>query len=292
MIDKHAGYQDHTSVSAIRYEQPKLSGEYLNYQPEGLWTPIIDADNIAYHTMFKPFNLSNFIYCRPPIDMGLFDVEPLLKTKSVNVLRMPLKFPKTSYRVPQELLYIMPLIKKVAEYESFINKEHDECFCHITWDYSKVGAGEHHRFPGFHGDGIQGTKLTPKVNVEHSYILATAPPTEYCLQPFFLKHLDEAKHNYFLEFDKQSKKENILGSLPNHLYLIDPYMVHRTPKIDKVVERLFCRITYTFTELQHPKNTVNPAFSGQQYEKRIDIREHLCPFDFGIPYELYGLCKI
>lgn len=288
---QHAGYSSHDQVSAIRYNAPNLSpAESIDYSPQGLWTPTIDADNIAYYTLFKPFNLSNFLSPRLPIDMGWTDTDDW-KYCQTNVLRMPLKFPDTHYRIPQALSALMPLIMRCAEYESFINPEHDKCFCHITFDRSKVEAGQFHRYPGFHGDGIQGTKLTPKVNVEHSYILATAPPTEYCLQPFFLKHLDEAKHNYFLEFDKQAKETNMFKSLPNHLYLIDPYMVHRTPHITETVQRIFVRITYAFTELQHPKNTLNPCFAGQEYEKRIDIRENLCKFEFETPYQLYGLSK-
>ena len=283
------GYTDHAKVSAIRYTQPKLDKRNsIEFQAQGLWTPTIDADNIAYHSLFKPFNLNQYLYPRPPIDMGY--VDPV--SAKINVLRMPLKFPGTNYRIPRQLAMLEPLIRRVAEYESFINPDHANSFCHITHDLSDVKAGAHHRFPGFHGDGIQGTKLTPKIDIEHSYILTTTPPTEFCLQPFFLKHLDEAKHNFFLEFDRQAKEANVYGSLPNHLYLIDPYMVHRTPKIKRKVTRLFIRITYAPTELQHPKNTINPLFAGQKYNKRIDIRENLMPNEFEVPFHLYGLNKV
>ena len=289
-----ANYSEHDKVSAIRYEQPHLSSileESTVFNAKGLWTPTVDAENIAYQSMFKPFSLNQYLYPRPPIDLGLieglcyFDVGP-------NVLRMPLKFPGSTYRIPKECLSLLPLIERVAEYEAFINPEHASCFCHMTRDHSLVQAGTYHRYPGFHGDGIQGTKLTPKVNVEHSYIITSAPPTEFCLQPFFLKHLDEAKHNFFLEFDRQAKDVNIFDSLPYHLYLIDPYMVHRSPKIpvlSRDVRRLFIRITYAFTELQHPKNTLNPLFGGQGYHKRVDIRANLCRNEFEVPYHLYGL---
>lgn len=261
----------------------------IEFTPKGLWTPIVDSDNIAYNSLFKPFNLNQYIYPRPPIDLGLIDD---YSVSQVNVLRMPLKFPGTNYRIPSALQSLEPLIRRVAEYEAFINKNHDECFCHVTHDLSNVNAGEYHRFPGFHGDGIQGTKLTPKVNVEHSYILTTSPPTEFCLQPFFMRHLDEAKHNFFLEFDKQAKECNLYGTLENHLYLIDPYMVHRSPKITKPTNRLFLRITYAFTELQHPKNTNNPLFGRQKYHERIDIRENLTRCEFPVPLHLYGLSQI
>lgn len=287
---KHAGYVDHDKVSAIRYNQPNLSSLGSTYSPKGLWTPTIDADNIAYYTLFKPFNKENFLYPRLPIDMGYVDPLDLLKCQT-NVLRMPIKFPETEYKIPKELSALRSLIERVADYESFINKDHNASFAHMTFDKSRVSPGEFHRFPGFHGDGFQGTKLTPKITIEHSYILTTSPPTEFCLQPFFLRHLDEAKHNMFLEFDKQAKETNMYGSLPNHLYLIDPYMVHRTPLIQYEVERLFIRITYTFSELEHPKNTMNPMFPPYQYEDRIDIRQGLSPFEFEVPFHLYGLTK-
>lgn len=289
-------YQDHVAVSEIRYQPAKLSDEGgIVFTPQGLWTPTIDPDNIAYNSMFREFSKNQFIYPRPPIDMGLTD---LGNPNVPNVLRMPLKFPKTPYRVPVELAPLHGFIERVAEYEKFLCLDHhvdpDKTFCHITYDNSTVQAGEYHRYPGYHGDGIQGAKLTPKVWVEHSYILVTEPPTEFCLQPFFINHLDESKHNYFLEFDRQAREDNVYGSLPNHLYLIDPYMVHRTPKIKKMTNRTFVRITYAFTELQHPKNTVNPLFTGeygQQYHKRIDIRANLMPNEFEVPYHLYGLTR-
>lgn len=281
---------NHSNVSSIRYTQPSLSPiEAIAFSPELLWTPIIDEENVAYTSLFKPFSLSHYLSPRLPIDMGRIDVSELAVKH--NVLRLPLKFPGTEYRIPMELENCLPLIKRIAAYEKFINKNHDDCFCHITYDHSIVNAGEHHRFPGFHGDGVQGTKITPKINVEHSYIIVTDPPTEFCLQPFFLKHLDEAKHNFFLEFDKQAKKTNIYKALSNHLYLIDPYMVHRTPMIKKKVERTFIRMTYSFTELQHPKNTINPFFLGQEYDKRVDIRQNLMPNEFKPPYHLYGISK-
>ena len=284
------GYSDHAKVSSIRYEHPSLSGMGVSYVPKGLWSPRINAKNIAYQSLFQPFDLEQYIYPRPPIDMGLIEEEDY--DGNINVLRMPLKFPGTDYRIPSEIAGVMPLLTRAAEYEAYINPQHDQCFCYITFDRSDVPAGKYHRYPGFHGDGVQGTKITPKVNVEHSYILVTDPGTEFCLQPFFLTHLDEAKHNFFLELDKQARESNVYGSLPGHLYLIDPYMVHRTPALSKAVRRTFIRITYAFTELQHPKNTVNPMFSGQEYDKYHDIRERLVRNKFPIPLHLYGLSSV
>jgi|GEM_PF-3843853 len=290
-------YSDHSKITEIRYQTAELSKtDGIEFTCQRLWTPIIDSENIAYYSLFKTFSKNQFLYPRLPIDMGLYLFDD--KINVPNILRMPLKFPGTNYRIPKELNDILTFIQKVAEYETFLCVKHnidpDTSFCHITYDKTNVSSGQYHRYPGFHGDGIQGTKLTPKVVVEHSYIWTSSPPTEFCLQPFFLNHLDEAKHNYFLEFDRQARQDNVYCSLPNHLYLIDPYMVHRTPKITENVTRTFIRITFAFTELQHPNNTINPLFVGdyaQKYHKRTDIRSNLMPNEFEVPYHLYSLSK-
>lgn len=290
-IEPHAGYFAHEKVSEIRYTQPELSSKGVAYEPGGHWTPLIDPDHVAYFTLFKQFSKSHFLAPRLPIDMGLWDTKNIVASNTPNVLRMPIKFPGSSYLIPSELESLLPMIERVADYESFINKDHNRVFAHITFDKSDVIAGQTHRFPGFHGDGYQGAKLTPKIIGEHSYILASYPPTEFCIQPFFLNHLDENKHNMFKEFDKQARTDNIYKSLTNHLYLIDPYMVHRTPEINSDITRMFIRITFTFSELEHPKNTVNPMFLPYTYKDRIDIRSGLADFEFEIPYHLYGLNK-
>ncbi len=289
MLEPHAGYFAHEKVSAIRYQQPVLSGEGQDFYPRGHWTPRIDPDNVAYYSLYSEFSKSRFLSPRLPIDMGYWDTGDITSSDVPNVLRMPIKTPGSNYRIPKELSVLMPMIKRIAEYEAFISPSHEQVYAHITFDHSKVLAGQTHRFPGFHGDGFQGTKLTPKIIAEHSYILCTSPPTEFCIQPFFLNHLDDAKHNMFNEFDKQAKKQNIYRSIPRHLYLIDPYMVHRTPQIPDDTWRMFIRLTYTYAELDHPGNTVNPMFPDQKYPDRHDIRGGLSEFEFEIPYHLYGI---
>ncbi len=255
---------DHAKVSSIRYTQPTLGAEYSELLVDKVFIPIVSPKSPLYRDIHETFDVEKFMYPKPPIELGY--CSNWLYESIPNVLRMPLKYPGTSYRIPNELKELTDVITRIALYERAINDKHDDMFCHITYDRSTVGSGEYHRFPGFHGDGIQGTKLTPKIVVEHSYVIVTDPPTIYCLQPFFLKHLDESKHSYFEEFDAQADVANLYHGLNSHLYLIDPYIVHKTPKILQSTTRTFMRITYAHSELEHPKNTVNPAFAGLIYE--------------------------
>lgn len=283
------GYHNHSKISEIRYVQPALLSEGDVIDPSRVFTPLINPGNTLYRTLFEFFNKENYLYPRFPIDLGLWD--DLAKANIPNVLRLPLRNKGTKYHIPSELADLRGLLEFVINYEKNINPYHEDVFCHITVDNSHVKAGEYHRYPGFHADGFQGTKLTPKLLPEHSYIFVSAPATELCIQPFFLQHLDDAKHNMFQEMDRQAHPANIYRGLPGHLYLFDPYVVHRTPEISQDTQRLFIRITFTFAELDHPKNTVNPMLAPYQYPDRIDIRENLRPNEFEVPYQLYGVAK-
>ncbi len=280
------------TVDQIRYTETILSSEdYLqfNFYPESLTVPKVTPNHPFYNDHWEPFNLERYQYPRPPICLG----HSLLHMTNVdNVLRMPIKYPMTQYKIPIELAAYWDLIKRVAEYESGFNIRHEEMFVHITIDRSHVKANTSHRYPGFHGDGVQGTKFSQDqyLPIEHSYIMTSEPPTEFCIQPFFLNHLNDARNNIFHEFEVQARESNIYGTIPWHLYLIDPYMVHRTPTITKDTDRLFVRITYTYSELMNPHNTKSPLFpEHQNYDKRHDIRKFLTTYPDDVPWGMYGL---
>lgn len=154
MSDNHAGYEDHAEISSIRYVHPKLSTTGIEFNPAGLWTPIINPNNILYATLFKPFDVEQYLYPRFPVDMGFWDTSGLMNGEVPNVLRLPIKNPGTAFKIPVELVPLLKLIDRVANYDKRINPEFDKAFCHITFDCSDVEPGQYHRFPGMHGDGL------------------------------------------------------------------------------------------------------------------------------------------
>jgi hypothetical protein len=56
---------------------------------------------------------------------------------------------------------------------------------------------------GCHTDGFQGARITPKLRSDRSYVVSNTLPTVFYLQPFAVGHLDPARHNFFLDFDRQ-----------------------------------------------------------------------------------------
>ena len=283
------------STDTIRYEQPVLADvPPLTFEvPDGRFVPRVDPEHPFYHHQHEPFNIARYRFCAPPIEIGASRLDyTVLPAVLTNVLRLPIKFPGTEYRLPVEIAPFADLIERVARYESGFNARHRECFVHVTIDDSEVLPGEYHRYPGFHGDGVQGAKFSQReyTPIEHSYVFVSEPPTEFCLQPFFVEHLNDARHNLFHEFERQIREANIVGTLPWHVYLIDPYMIHRTPPILVGCRRIFFRITFCYTELQHPKNTQNPHFpESGVYAARWDVRNFLTTYPGQIPWEMYGL---
>ena len=200
--------------------------------------------------------------------------------------------------IPKELVSLTSLLKRLLTYDQNINKYWLESAVHLTIDSRIIHPGTTHRYPGFHGDDLQGGAFPRKVRNAHSYILTTNPSTEVCLQPFFITHLDDTFEKLFNEFDRQARKENIYNLKDNHIYLTDPYSVHRTPNIVQKTFRTFFRLTVSPKELLLPHNTLNPMFE----EKEKNYVGHTAPHlnetrftvnpDVEIPYEMYGLKSI
>lgn len=279
------------STDSIRYQDTVLTVEnHHTLTPAKRVVPRVSPNHPFYENHRTYFDIERFQYPAPPIELGNVMDLVGIQDEWVNVLRCPIKYPGTPFKVPQKLKFLLPLIRRVAEYEIAFNKGYEDTFIHITFDSSKVKADTYHRYPGFHGDGVQGAKFSQDryTVIEHSYIVSTSPPTEFCLQPFFFQHLNDARHNLFHEMELQARDSNIFTAIPWHLYLIDPYMVHRTPHIYADVYRVFARITVAYTELMNPHNTVNPCFPSQIYSPRHDIRKFLSTYPGEVPWEMYG----
>lgn len=272
----------------IVYGQVKLSpGRSFNVGR--MWHPKIDAWSPVYSDMMKPFDLHKFTVPRLPINMGPLAIEKVRACP--NVLRVPIKWGgSTEVRVPRELLPLEEELMRLLQYDYFVTGPRwRKFFCHLTVHNEWVDPGKTQRFPGFHGDGLQGGKFKRKLVCEHSYVATDPQPTIVAMQPFFVSHLNEDRDNVFLAFDQQVRRDSLYRLLGGHLYLIDPYVVHESPIISQRVFRTFFRLTTTPTELLMPKNTVNPMFGGQEYPARIEVREFTSRPDPVIPYRLYGL---
>lgn len=276
------------TVDNIVYDETKLTGKGKVVEIRDVWMPKAQAWSPVYTYLNAPFSFDHFTSPRLPIDLGAFDIN--FVSQVPRVLRLTIKpVGELKAYIPKELEEVSGFILQVLEYERMVNPDFENCEVHITTDYGFVKAAETQRFPGWHVDGLQGGKFKNKILAEHSYIAATNNPTEFCLQPFFIKHYDEDITNLFKAFDQQAKNVNIYKGISNHLYLMDAYMIHRTPLITEDTNRGFVRITVANAPLPIEFNTLNPMLKQERPQFKLDIRDWLREPDYGVNYEYYGL---
>jgi len=276
------------TVDNIKYDAANISSTGETAEVRDVWMPKAQSWSPVYTHLTSPFSFDHYTSPRLPVDLGYFDIDVVARLP--RILRMTIKpVDELNVYIPDELQEISDFIKQVLEYERMINDQFEHCEVHITTDYGFVEAATTQRFPGWHVDGLQGGKFKEKQLAEHSYIIATNNPTEFCLQPFFIKHYDEDITNFFKAFDQQARDVNIYRGIPNHLYLMDAYMVHRTPTITEATHRGFIRITVANAPLPIEHNTLNPMLEQERPAFKLDIRDWLRAPDQDVHYDYYGL---
>lgn len=276
------------SVDSIQYDSADVSATGEIKEVRDVWMPKAQSWSSVYTHLTSPFSFDHYTSPRLPVDLGAFDIDFIKDVP--RILRMTVKpVGDLNTYIPDELKQAAPFISQVLEYERMINEKFKDCEIHITTDFGEVKAQQTQRFPGWHVDGLQGGKFKDKILAEHSYVIATNNPTEFCIQPFFIKHYDEDITNFFKAFDQQAKDVNVYRGIENHLYLMDAYMVHRTPVITEDTQRGFIRITVANAPLPIEHNTLNPMLDQKRADFKLDIRDWLRAPDSGIHYEYYGL---
>jgi len=276
------------TVENIQYDAAELSDAGDIVEIRDVWMPKAQSWSPVYTHLTSPFSFDHYTSPRIPVDLGHFDISAVEHLP--RVLRMTVK-PVGDLKayIPEELKELAPFLQQILEYERMINDQFENCEIHVTTDYGFVKAQETQRFPGWHVDGLQGGKFKEKLLAEHSYVIATNNPTEFCIQPFFVKHYDEDITNYFKAFDQQAKDVNVYRGIESHLYLMDAYMIHRTPTITEDTNRGFIRITVANAPLPIEHNTLNPMLSQERPKFKLDIRDWLRAPDLGVHYDYYGL---
>jgi hypothetical protein len=190
------------------------------------------------------------------------------------ILRMLVKQPYHELRLPLELEWV----RKMIEVSSF-NQEHvigvRHPYLYITVRHGLVASESDDLW---HVDGFS-TKITHLP--EQNYIWVDHTPTECAEIPMiFPTDFDPMVHNVHLFIQRRiSGQPKILE--PKTVYCMDPYVIHRRPKLVANTKRTFVRISYTPIMISDDNNTQNPllpmpifGFDGVK-----DFRNHLLDYD-------------
>lgn len=238
--------------------------------------PDIDFDSPIMKDMNTVWDVAKFEIERRPLSMGFVpenEREEFCKPGAPRVRDMPIKFPGTDVRVPAELEQFAGTIRRVLEIEKAINPRYDDYYCYLEVDQSRVMPGTLQRELPCHVDGLQGARWNPKVEINHSYLVGSALPTVFYVQPFHLGQLDEKRHNFFWEMNRQVQETDSAHAFqgePWEIQLMDAYTVHRGAEATEPTDRTWIRLSFEVRKFDRVGNTKNPMFD---YDWKMEPRD-------------------
>lgn len=275
------------SYRGKHFTLPEFSSEGFTIAPRSADWAQIDAGSPILEDLGSIWDVSRFQVAREPMVLGaLEDEERAMFSKPglPRVLDMPIKFPGSQFRVPGGLEQLGPVIQRVADVEAHVNQAcYDEFYCYLTIDQGPVRKGRLQREAPCHVDGFQGARWRPKVRINHSYVLGDSVPTTYYPMPFDFSGLDEARHNFFWEMNRQVAAVNSAHRCwpkPYELALIDAYTVHRGTPAEEDRTRTWVRLSFETRIFDRLGNAHNPLFCYDWKMVKRDIEGlGLTPFD-------------
>lgn len=205
------------------------------------------------------------------------EVELLPPENQQYILRMLIKRPFQSFKVPTHIKWTAKLID-----EAFRNQESmgiRQPYCYIT---IRSGLIESINDDVWHTDGFS-------MNVTHlpeqNYCWSNIYPTEFAITPIkFPDDFSPLEHNihFYIQDYLNNNRYLIEGPNINTLCCFDPYVIHRRPSIPIGVQRAFVRISFTPIEIIDDSNTINPLIPMPAYGREgvRDFRDGLKRYDY------------
>ena len=221
----------------------------------------------------RALNLEQYSSVNLPEKVGKLDTICVCPYDIQYVLRCLVKTTFGEVILPDFLEWMRPLLTQSIEYQRKMGIR--QPFCYITVRHGEVISKTDDEW---HVDGFSQT-ITHLP--EQNYIYSNVNPTEYIEKSFnFPNDFDYNKHNIHLFFqdniDLNNGVDNIKVMEAETLYCIDPYIVHKRPKVDSSVNRTFIRISFTPIEIDDINNTKNPLLETNYTRDGIkDFREKL-----------------
>jgi hypothetical protein len=242
----------------------------------------VPTDVPVMKSLNEIWDLKQFQIPRKPISLGILG-DSLDRARfcrrgvAPRVLDMPIKFPGSHFRVPAEFVQFVSVIKKVADFESMINARcYDEYYCYMTLDHGYVEPGTLQREAPCHVDGFQGARWNPKVRNNHTYTVGDVIPTIYYVQPFATDHLDDTKHDFFWDFNRQvaeTKSAHAWRPREFEITMMDCYCVHRGDRAPAPMHRTWLRLSFEVRKFDRLGNAHNPLFQYDWEMVPRDIEE-------------------
>lgn len=174
-------------------------------------------------------------------------------------------------RIPEELAWTANLVCRAVMHQNHIGSTNR--FCYITVRHGHIRSSLD---DVWHVDGF--SMRTPHVP-EQNYIWSSWNATEFGICPVELpEDFDPLVHNiqYFLQ-EEMDERGLIWQGKERHIYVADPYVIHRRPHSPEQVWRTFVRVSFTAIPIEDRNNYYNPALPDLHFDRDglADFRDQL-----------------
>lgn len=216
------------------------------------------------HSLLNPRG----VFGQPAVLIGrTLDLE--VPTVPQMILRMMIRNPESKgFQIPSELEWLRTIILAC----DVVQKSHEVNypFVYVTVRHGIVNTVTDDLW---HVDGFSmKTPHTP----EHNYIWANNNPTEILDQKVNLpEDFDPMRHNVHQYFQDVADESNTCTMRSEHIYAIDPYVIHRRPTIVPGTQRTFFRVSFIPVEIEDDTCMVNPLIPREKPYNQEDIRLRL-----------------
>lgn len=241
----------------------------------------IPEDSPIIQGIGETFDLGGFERPRAPFSIGKADLTEI-PTGTV-FFGLPLKFPGTEYRVPEELACVSQLLGTCASYESVVNPNLNDYYAYLSLYRTWVEKGERQLTAGIHSDGIQGRRIEPKVPTEHGYQVTDSHPTNFFPQSFNMTGVDVAKHLMDAVFESQVDRQKAVSIAAGQIAMFDAYCVHQAVPTTQSGWRTFAKLMYTPRQYDRLGNAVNVLFTAEYANFGWEFGPRPIPSDLEMP---------
>lgn len=220
---------------------------------------------------FNALNLEQYSKINKADKLGYIELSVPIEEQYI--LRMLIKKMFNGYMIPQEIQWLQPFIEKCEAYQKSMGI--NQPFVYIT---IRNGIVKSVTDDEWHVDGFSKT-ITHLP--EQNYIWSNKIPTEYIEKAIEIPHdFNPLKHNIHKFFQKRISETDIKMMNEKKIYCLDPYIIHKRPKIEPNVNRCFIRLSFTPIEIEDVNNTINPLLVTNYTRNGVmEMRDQLIEYD-------------
>lgn len=190
-----------------------------------------------------------------------------------HVLRMLIRRMHGTYCIPPTLAWVQPMVDMAERHQTESGLR--QPFTYLTIRCGTVRAETDDEW---HVDGFSKT-ITHLP--EQNYVWASHSATQYYTHAIPLPaEFDPLRHNIHKYFQRRISPEHVEQMKSQHVYVLDPYVIHRRPPETQNTRRCFVRVSYTPIEIEDRNNTPNPYLPPYAVRDGIkDMRDRLLDYD-------------